>query len=126
VAVLGLDHVVLIVRDAEASVAWYRDKLGLEPLRLEEWRQGAVPFPSMRVDEGTILDLLPGRPDGRNVDHLCLVVDEDAELLAATQGLEVIDGPAVRWGARGNAVSVYVPDPDGHVVELRRYGGVPA
>ena len=32
----GFDHVVLIVRDVERSVAWYRDKLGLEPARLDE------------------------------------------------------------------------------------------
>jgi catechol 2,3-dioxygenase-like lactoylglutathione lyase family enzyme len=120
-AVLGLDHLVLIVRDVETSVAWYRDRLGLEPLRLEAWRRGEVFFPSVRVDDGTIIDLLHGTPDGKNIDHLCLVVDEDPEALAEREELRILDGPAVRWGARGDATSVYVPDPDGHVVELRRY-----
>ena len=34
---------------------------------------------------------------------------------------EVVDGPGSRWGAQGDATSVYVTDPDGNVVELRRY-----
>ena len=28
----GLDHVALRVQNVEASVAWYRDVLGLEPM----------------------------------------------------------------------------------------------
>lgn len=35
--------------------------------------------------------------------------------------LEVIDGPADRYGARGNGQSIYVRDPDGNVIELRWY-----
>ena len=119
--IVGLDHIVLVVSDPEASVAWYRDQLGLEPLRLEEWREKRVFFPSVRIDATTIIDLLQGEPTGRTHDHICLVVDDDPAEIAASGRFHVVDGPDVRWGAQGNALSVYVTDPDGHVVELRRY-----
>ena len=35
-----LDHIALNVADVEASAAWYRDQLGLELIRMGEWRRG--------------------------------------------------------------------------------------
>src|SRR5438309_8107781 len=97
--VRGLDHIVLVVTDVERSVEWYRDTLGLEALRFDEWRAGAAPFPSVRVDEGTIIDILAGDRSGTNVDHLCLVLDPtDLHALAAGGRFEVIEGPVSRWG----------------------------
>lgn len=120
--VTGLDHIVLIVADTEASIDWYTAVLGLEPLRVEEWRRGEVPFASVRVDATTIIDLLEGEVTGRNLDHLALVVDEvDLDELAASGHVDVVTGPARRWGAQGEGRSLYVRDPDGHVVELRTY-----
>lgn len=121
-----MDHIVLIVADVERSVAWYRDVLGLEPLRFDEWKDGRVPFPSVRVSDATIIDVLDGeRSTGRgNVDHLCLVVEPtDLEVVRASGAFDVVEGPVTRWGARGNGTSLYVRDPDGNVVELRHYGG---
>jgi catechol 2,3-dioxygenase-like lactoylglutathione lyase family enzyme len=121
VRVVGLDHLVLLVADVERSLAFYCGQLGLQPVRLEEWRRGEVPFVSVRVDEGCIIDLLEGEATGTNVDHLCLVVDElDPDALVAG-GVEVLTEPVRRFGARGDATSIYVGDPDGHVVELRAY-----
>ncbi len=120
--VTGLDHVVLYVVDAERSLTFYRDQLGLEPERYDEWRAGEVPFASVRVDEGTIIDLLEKAPDGTNIDHMCLtIVDTDLDTLAVDDAFDVVEGPVDRWGARGMARSVYVRDPDGHLVELRTY-----
>ena len=62
----------------ERSVAWYRDVLGLEPVRLDEWRRGQVPFVSMRVTADTIIDLQIGDVTGVNMDHLALVLDDVA------------------------------------------------
>jgi catechol 2,3-dioxygenase-like lactoylglutathione lyase family enzyme len=123
VRVEGLDHVVLVVADVERSVAWYRDRLGLEVLRLDEWKDGKVPFPSVRVNEGTIIDILAGARSGTNVDHLCLVLaPTDLAELAGSNEFDVVEGPVRRWGARGEGTSVYVRDPDGNLVELRHYG----
>ncbi len=122
VKVTGVDHYVLTVSDARRSLAWYRDHLGLEPLRLEEWEAGEALFVSLRVTEGTIIDLLEGDRSGVNVDHVCLVVDAvDLDEVAASGEFDVVAGPSEVFGARGIGTGLYVRDPDGNVVELRRY-----
>jgi catechol 2,3-dioxygenase-like lactoylglutathione lyase family enzyme len=68
VKAVALDHVVLNVADVERSLAWYCGELGLEGLRVEEWRRGEVFFPSLRLDETTIIDLLQTDRTGQNVD----------------------------------------------------------
>ena len=121
--VVGLDHVVLNVADIERSLAFYCDELGLPPERVEEWRRGEVLFPSARVDATTIIDLLVAPRTGENADHVCLVVEPvDLDAVKASGRFEVLDGPATRFGARGNGTSLYVRDPDGNTVELRYYG----
>jgi catechol 2,3-dioxygenase-like lactoylglutathione lyase family enzyme len=121
--VVGLDHVVLNVADVERSLAFYCDELGLAPERVDEWRRGDVFFPSVRVDPHTIIDLLATPRTGENADHLCLVVEPvDLEAIKASGRFEVVDGPATRFGARGDGTSLYVKDPDGNTVELRHYG----
>jgi catechol 2,3-dioxygenase-like lactoylglutathione lyase family enzyme len=121
--VTGLDHLVLNVADVERSLAFYCGELGLAPVRVDEWRRGDAPFPSARVDAHTILDLLAVARTGENADHLCLVVEPtDLDAVKASGRFEVVDGPATRFGARGNGTSLYVKDPDGNTVELRYYG----
>lgn len=125
VRVVGLDHVVLSCGDVEASLRWYAEELGLEPVRAAEWRAGDAPFPSVRVDDATIIDLLAAPRTGVNVDHVCLVVEPtDLDALAGSGRFEVIgDGPVEGlFGARGLATSLYIRDPDGNTVELRCYG----
>lgn len=117
-----LDHIVLNVTDVERSLAWYTGLLGLAPERVDEWRAGEVPFPSVRIDEGTIIDLFAIDRSGVNLDHLCLVVEPgDVGAIAADDRFDVRTGPVRRWGARGDGTSVYVSDPDGNTVELRSY-----
>jgi catechol 2,3-dioxygenase-like lactoylglutathione lyase family enzyme len=118
--VIGLDHVVVCCADVERSLTFYCDKLGLEPVRLGEWRRGEVPFPSVRITPTTILDLFHSKPDGVNVDHFCLVMEPTdlEEVAAAFPGSERADG---LYGAQGYASSVYVKDPDGTTIELRCY-----
>jgi catechol 2,3-dioxygenase-like lactoylglutathione lyase family enzyme len=123
VKAIGLDHVVLNVADVERSLAWYCDELGLEGVRVDEWRRGEVPFASVRVDDHTIIDLLQTDRTGQNVDHVCLVVEPtDLEAVKASGRFEVLSGPARRFGAQGDGTSLYVRDPDGNTVELRHYG----
>lgn len=123
VRVSGIDHVVVMSADVERSLRFYVDQLGLEPVRVDEFRRGEVFFPSVRLDATTILDLFPAAPDGRNVDHLCLVVDEiDLQAVAESGEFDVVSGPSELFGARGQGTGLYVRDPDGLVIELRHYG----
>ena len=120
--VVGFDHVVLDVADVERALAFYLDDLGLAPVRVDEWRRGEAPFPSARANEHTILDFVGAAPTGENMNHFCLVVEPtDFDALAVSGRFTVVDGPGVRFGARGNGTSLYVRDPDGNTVELRYY-----
>ena len=131
--VIDFDHLVLNVADTERALAFYCGPLGLEPVRVDEWRAGKVPFASVRISDTTIIDLVERRADllaqkegaaagGSNVDHICLVVEPlDWQKVVDSGEFTVLDGPGERFGARGNAQSLYVEDPDGNTVELRWY-----
>jgi catechol 2,3-dioxygenase-like lactoylglutathione lyase family enzyme len=122
IQVTGFDHVVLNVSDVERSIAFYCGELGLAPERIDEWREKKVFFPSVRIDEHTLIDLLEVPRTGENANHICLVVNPtDFDAVKASGRFEVVDGPDTRWGARGDATSIYIKDPDGNVVELRYY-----
>jgi catechol 2,3-dioxygenase-like lactoylglutathione lyase family enzyme len=120
--VQALDHIVLNVADVERSLAWYCDVLGLPGERVEEWRAGRTFFPSVRIDASTIIDLFAAERSGENLNHFCVVVEPcDLQAVADSGRFDVVDGPATRWGARGDGTSLYVRDPDGNTVELRCY-----
>jgi catechol 2,3-dioxygenase-like lactoylglutathione lyase family enzyme len=125
----AFDHLVIKCSDVEASLGWYLGVLGLEPVRVDEWRAGDVFFPSVRISPETIIDLVPraGEYGERNVDHICLVADRAsvdaivADAATDTPTFHIVDGPGPRYGARGDGWSVYVTDPDDNVVEIRSY-----
>ncbi|MCK7626533.1 VOC family protein [Streptomyces sp. RS10V-4] len=120
--VKAFDHLVLNVADVERSLEFYTGLLGLEPVRVTEWRAGEVPFPSVRVTPETIIDLFSRPRSESNVDHICLTVEPlDWDEVIRSGVFAVLEGPVQRFGARGTATSVYVQDPDGNTVELRWY-----
>ncbi|MFJ9775664.1 VOC family protein [Kitasatospora sp. NPDC101157] len=120
--VVALDHLVLNVADIERSLAFYTGLLGLEPVRVDEWRAGKVSFPSVRVTPDTIIDLFDRPRHESNVDHICLTVEPlDWQEVVDSGVFTVLDGPGPRYGARGTGTSLYVQDPDGNTVELRWY-----
>jgi catechol 2,3-dioxygenase-like lactoylglutathione lyase family enzyme len=117
-----IDHLVINVSDVERSLAWYTDMLGLVAERVHEWRTGQVSFPSVRVNDRFIIDLMALDRTGQNIDHICMVVDQDdVNAVAVDSRFNIVEGPVARWGARGVGRSVYVTDPDGNQVELRSY-----
>ncbi|MFD7982480.1 VOC family protein [Kitasatospora indigofera] len=120
--VKAFDHLVLNVQDIERALGFYLGPLGLEPVRVDEWRAGRAPFPSVRITPETIIDLVDGPRGGSNVDHICLTVEPlDWQEVIDSGVFTVLEGPVGRFGARGGATSVYVQDPDGNTVELRWY-----
>jgi catechol 2,3-dioxygenase-like lactoylglutathione lyase family enzyme len=129
--ITSLDHIVLNVSDIDRSLAFYVDGLGLEPVRLDEYRRGEVKFPSLRINEGTIIDLFspkmqPGAATqaGANLNHFCLVVEGDIDQIVARAGAmkaTIDEGPIEVFGARGNGKSIYISDPDENRIELRSY-----
>jgi len=133
-AVCALDHIVLNVSDVERSLRFYEQVLGLAAERVEAWRRKEVGFPSVRINPATIIDLVHASdagagaaPQQQNLAHFCLVTDspnlDEAVQTLGAAGVAVETGPAVRSGARGNALSIYFRDPDHNLVELRTYAG---
>ncbi|RRR73189.1 VOC family protein [Streptomyces sp. RP5T] len=136
---IRLDHVVLWVRDPVASADFYEKTLGTEPVRLTDFAAGAVPFPSVRLSDETLLDLMPlalaagmnmvpgaAESAGHPVNHVCLALpaDEFETLRArlAEQSVPLSDLSHDSFGARGMARrSFYFRDPDGNVIEARHY-----
>ncbi|MCX5370690.1 VOC family protein [Streptomyces sp. NBC_00015] len=134
-----LDHVVLWVRDPIAAADFYEKAVGLAPVRLAEFAAGEEPFPSVRVNEEALLDLmplsmaermrmLPGSAEsaGHPVNHVCLALPRgDFDTLLARleeRAVPVSDVSQGSFGARGDATrSFYFRDPDGNVIEARHY-----
>jgi len=129
-----MDHIVLNAEDVEALLQFYTEVVELEPERVEAFHRGQVPFPSVRVNAGTVIDLAPramwegtqlrtrGRP---NLNHFCLSLekrewDNLRERLTARH--IALERPLPRWGARGNGTSFYFHDPEGNEIEARYYG----
>ena len=123
--VRSLDHVVIVCGDVERTLRWWRGELGLEAVRVEEWRAGEAPFPSLRIDDSTIIDFLDGHRTGENVAHVAVEVDVSPDELARLvdeRGWDVVAPLNHRlFGARGIGAGVYIRDPEGNVVELRSY-----
>src|SRR5262245_2527302 len=124
---LGLDHVVLRVRDQERTIRFYCDVLGATLDRINE----RISLVHLRFGE-QFIDLLPAQdelPDAkqRGVDHVCLSIACDsleavAEGLTA-RGVALEGGIVKRYGAFGDGPSLYLKDPDGYVVELKPRSG---
>lgn len=129
-SVQRIDHVVLRVSDLRRSIAFYGAVLGCEVVRQREHlglvhlRAGASMIDLVSVDGklGSRGGAAPGK-EGRNVDHLCLRIDpfDEAAIVAhlASHGLAPLGGAEVNFGAEGDGLSLYFPDPDGNVIELK-------
>ncbi len=130
---------VLWVEDPLRAVDFYERVVGLAGVRVEEFRSGQAPFPSVRISEDTIVDLmsrsaapvvdlLSGSTGsaGHPVNHLCVSMGE-ADFEALRQRLEKggITASTMMeqsFGARGLAPrAFYFRDPDGNVLEARYY-----
>jgi catechol 2,3-dioxygenase-like lactoylglutathione lyase family enzyme len=127
----AMDHIVLNVSDVEKSIDFYTNVLGLQGERLAEFRDGKVGFPSVRINENTLIDLQRGKGSeagesaSKNLNHYCLVSEKlDMAELATdlrNKGVTIVTEPVSRWGARGQATSIYILDPDGNEIEIRCY-----
>lgn len=121
---LGLDHVVLHVRDQAASQQFYCEHLGCTVDRVNT----RISLVHLRFGE-QFIDLLPADPaappeDARGrMDHFCLSIRcDDLGKLADElrgRGVKVEGDVASRYGAYGQGPSLYLRDPDGYVVELK-------
>jgi glyoxylase I family protein len=121
---LGLDHVVLRVRDQAAARRFYEDVLGCTLDHVNE----RIALVQLRFGEH-LIDLLPAGDsppvtgEGRGMDHVCLSIrcDDLGAVAAALRARGVsVEGDVVRRrGAFGEGPSLYLRDPDGYRIELK-------
>lgn len=123
--VKGLDHIGVAVADMDASLAMYRDALGLEPTGFDEADQSRIAF--LPIGD-TRIELLQGiSPDspiskfvakrGPGIHHLCFEVPDihaAFERLKAS-GAQLLDA-APRPGAHGCTVFFVHPRSAGGVL----------
>ncbi len=64
IRITELDHIVLNVGDIDRSLEFYIRVLGLGGERVQEFKQGKIGFPSVRINEHTIVDLFPMKDKG--------------------------------------------------------------
>ena len=131
-----IDHIVLNVEDSKKMIAFYSKVLMFVPERLEEYSAGDVPFPSVRLNSNTIIDLFPKKmwqknaraeQGGENLNHFCIALSKGTwqDLLERLQAnnVDIEEGPVPRWGAHGTGTSIYFRDPEGNLIEARYYEG---
>src|SRR5689334_977831 len=117
-AIRGIDHVVLRVKDIDAMRRFYCDVLGASHVayrpefRMSHLRAGDAMIDLVQSDAGP----------GRNMDHFCLRIDpfDQAAIMAHLERHGVAIGDIrERYGAEGNGISIYLNDPEGNLVELK-------
>ncbi|CDO91139.1 dioxygenase [Mycobacterium triplex] len=135
-----LDHVVLWTKDPRVAMDFYSRVVGLTPLRYDEFEAGEAPFPSVRVSEDSIIDLMPvtlaaggaasasvaENSAGHPVNHVCFALEkseyEELDQRLQAEGIDTSVRLHNSYGAQGSAPQTYYfSDPDGNVLEARYY-----
>ena len=122
--ITGLDHLVITVRDVDATCAFYREVLGTQVQTFGNGRL-ALKFGRQKInihEAGHEIDPKADRPTPGSAD-LCLLVEDPLDDVVAALREHRVDylGPVSRIGAHGTITSVYVRDPDRNLIELSRY-----
>ncbi len=122
-----LDHLVLTVRDIDASIAFYTNVLGMSAVVFAGNRRGLC-FGGQRInlhERGKEFEPKALRPTLGSAD-ICLITRSplsEVVDIARRQGVEIIAGPVARTGAAGPLESVYFRDPDGNLIEVSNETG---
>ncbi len=122
----AIDHLVLTVRDLQATTAFYTRVLGMVEVTFGEGRR-ALAFGAQKInlhEVGREYEPKAAVPTPGSADLCFLTAAAPAAVLAHLHacGVQVVDGPVSRTGARGSIVSVYCRDPDGNLLELGSHG----
>ncbi|WP_050462042.1 VOC family protein [Herbaspirillum autotrophicum] len=117
-----LDHLVLTCVDAQASIRFYTEVLGME---LETFGAGRIAFRfgNQKINvhiRGQEFEPKAHLPVPGALD-LCFIASVPLEQVIAhlhAQQWPIIEGPVMRTGATQKIRSVYVRDPDLNLIEI--------
>ena len=122
-----IDHVVMTVRDIDATCEFYKRVLGMRVVTFGGGRR-ALAFGTQKINlhiAGREFEPKAAHPTPGSVD-LCLIttgaLDAAIAHLAAC-GVPILEGPVAKTGATGPIRSVYFRDPDANLIEVSVYGG---
>jgi len=121
----AIDHIVLTVKDIDATCAFYTKVLGMHVTTFGDGRK-ALSFGAQKINlhqYGQEPEPKAKKPTPGSAD-LCFItavpVFEVIEHLSAS-GVEILEGPVQRTGAVGAIKSLYFRDPDGNLIEVSTY-----
>ncbi len=120
---MRIDHLVLTVRDIQATCEFYEQVMGMEVRTFKDGTRYALHFGSQKInlhEAGNEFEPKAAHPTPGSAD-LCFITEES--LPAVIQRLQdhdiaVIEGPVQRTGAPGPIQSIYFRDPDGNLIEV--------
>jgi catechol 2,3-dioxygenase-like lactoylglutathione lyase family enzyme len=125
VKVRAIDHIVLTVKDIDATCAFYARVLGMNVATFGSGRR-ALSFGTQKINlhqYGREFEPKAKKPTPGSAD-LCFLtsisISDVVEHLRAC-GVELLEGPVQRTGAVGPVMSVYFRDPDGNLIEVSAY-----
>jgi catechol 2,3-dioxygenase-like lactoylglutathione lyase family enzyme len=118
----SLDHLVLTVRDIEASCVFYQRVLGMAVVTFGAGRK-ALAFGAQKINlhqSGREFEPKAQQPTPGSAD-LCFLTSvplPEVQRHLAACSVPVTDGPVQRTGAQGPILSVYFRDPDLNLIEV--------
>ena len=120
-----LDHLVLTVKDIEATCAFYTHLLGMRVITFDVGRK-ALQFGSQKInlhEASKEFEPKAFRPTPGSADLCFITRTPMTEVVDHIRrfGVEIEEGPVQRNGARGYMTSVYLRDPDKNLIEIANY-----
>jgi len=118
----SLDHLVLTVKDVDATARFYAQVLGMETVIFGAGRK-ALAFGSQKINlhqQGKEFEPKAQRPTPGSADLCFLTSVPVGEVIGHLEacGVAVLEGPVRRTGATGPILSVYFRDPDLNLIEV--------
>jgi len=120
-----LDHLVLTVRDLDATCAFYQEVLGMEAITFGEGRR-ALTFGNQKINlhhYGNEFEPKSDQPTPGSAD-LCFILEASLDVAIdhlKSCNVPLIEGPVAKSGATGPIQSLYFRDPDQNLIEISVY-----
>lgn len=117
-----LDHLVLTVKDIDATCHFYAEHLGMEVITFGDNRK-ALRFGKQKINLhqlGNEFEPRADSPTSGSAD-LCFLSNTPLEpIITELQqaGITILEGPVKRTGATGPIISIYLRDPDNNLIEI--------
>ena len=120
-----IDHLVLTVRDIDATCAFYSRVLGMRVVTFAGGRK-ALEFGAQKFNlhqSGGEFDPKAAHPTPGSIDVCLISAVPLSDVIAhlARCDIAVVEGPVTRTGAKGPIRSVYFRDPDMNLIEVSTY-----